>query len=124
MDRRKLTGFFSMDDAYAQRRESFFLENRSQVTLELQLSEMLLDSDFPRGCRTHKDHVGGILDQFFGPWGQARVIRKPPQEYMRVQQQVHDQSVPRKSRAIVSSTVSKSSDIQMRPFIAPAFRGF
>ena len=72
-------------------REATAMKRAEHVVAEGEFSGHALDRDFPHTCRADDDAVFRIGDGSSRPGGQARIIGVPPDEDMRIEQQIQVQ---------------------------------
>jgi hypothetical protein len=117
---RQSTGGYRMLSGHGKSGE-LVSDGRNEVVRCIQSAVRLLDRDLPHRCGGDNHRMLGIGDRRRRPVGECRVIGKPPQEDVRIDEQVHVRS-PLNAAATSSGSSSKSSWMWTRPAQTPGVR--
>ncbi len=119
----KLTQLSSVSEAYREPLKTLPKDLLLPILVNTKLTEAYFHLDFPRRHGTNHDAIFGVRDCTHSDICQSRVALQPPDQHMRVQQNIHGSTprlLPSNRSAISSSATSKSSLTQIFPFIAPS----
>src|ERR687883_284377 len=76
-------------DLDRERREAVLVNPVRDVPRRLELPGTALDRDLPRGCGADEDDVVVVADRRSRLGSERRVVRVPPQERVRIEQEQH-----------------------------------
>src|SRR5262245_46824104 len=97
-------------------------ELRLKVVRAVELPLRTLDTDFPGARGADKHRRLPRCNRGPGRWAQSRIVRQPPEEGMRIEQE-HYGASPSKAAARSGGSASKSGAMRTRPRHEPGTRG-